>query len=193
MTYQQPPQRRSRANLFAVLGIVALLVVGAVVAIVVATSGKDGDGNDSAGNDSAGTPTTAAANPADARTAAVRDDALADGRAAVEVLNTLDYRDVDAGLGRWEAVATGDLLTDLKDRRTTSADQIRQARTTTTATILDAALSRFDAEAGTGEVLAAVSVDVTQEGQAPVNKRLRVKAMLELDGDDWKLSALATA
>ena len=184
MSYQPP---RSRANLFAVLGIVALLIVGAVVAIVVTTSGDDKKDN------TAGSSSTAAPNPAEARTAAARDDALADGRAAVEVFNTLDYRDVDAGLDRWEAVATGELLAQVKSNRATSADQIRQARTATTAEILDAALAEFDEAAGTATLLAAVSVDVTQEGQEPVNKRTRVTATLERDGDDWKVSELSTA
>jgi len=176
-------QPRNRANLIAVLGIVAVLVVGAVVAIVVASSAGDTDDNHLNDN---------AADPAEARTAAARDDALADGRTAVEVFNTLDYRDVDAGLDRWEAVATGDLLTQVKDNRTTSAAQIRQAKTSTTADILDAALSEFDEAAGTATLLAAVSVDVTRDGEAPVNKRTRITATLERDGDDWKVSELST-
>lgn len=181
----QPP--RNRANLLAVLGIVAVLVVGAVVAIVVATSGGEKDDNHL--NDQ---PGTAAADPAEARTAAARDDALADGRTAVEVFNTLDYRDVDAGLDRWEAVATGDLLTELKDRRKASAAIIRQQKTTTTAEVLDAGLAEFDEADGTAKLLAAVSVDVVRDGEEPVNKRTRLTATLERDGDDWKVSELST-
>lgn len=188
MTYQPPP--RNRANLFAVLGIVAVLIVGAVVAIVVATSGDDENNNHL--NDNAAGSSTAAANPAEARTAAARDDALADGRTAVEVFNTLDYRDVDAGLDRWEAVATGDLLTELKDGREASAAIIRQQKTMTTAEVLDAALAEFDEAAGTAKLLAAVSVEATHEDQEPVNKRTRITATLERDGDDWKVSELST-
>jgi Mce-associated membrane protein len=162
----QPP--RNRANLLAVLGIVAVLVVGAVVAIVVATSGGDEDDNHL--NDSS---STAAEDPAEARTAAARD--------------------ADADLDRWEAVATGELLTQVTDNRAASAAQIRQAKTATTAAVLDAALSEFDEAAGTATLLAAVSVDITREGEEPVNKRLRLTATLERDGDDWKISALATS
>lgn len=178
----QPP--RNRANLLAVLGIVAVLVVGAVVAIVVATSGDGKDDNHLNEN---------AADPAEARTAAARDDALADGRAAVEVFNTLDHRDVDAGLDRWEAVATGDLLTELKDRREASAAMIRQQKTTTTAAVLDAGLAEFDEAEGTAKLLAAVSVDVVRDGEEPANQRTRITATLERDGDEWKVSELSTA
>lgn len=179
-----PQPSRNRANLIAVLGIVAVLVVGAVVAIVVATSGDDKK-DDNHLNENA-------ADPAEVRTATARDDALADGRTAVEALNTLDHRDVEAGLDRWEAVATGDLLTELKDRREASAAIIRQQKTTTTAEILDAALSEFDEPAGTATLLAAVSVDVVRDGEEPENKRTRLTATLERDGDDWKVSELST-
>jgi Mce-associated membrane protein len=166
-----------------VLGIVALLILGAVVAIVVSTAGDDENNNHLNDN---------ATNPAEARTAAARDDALADGRTAVEVFNTLDYRDVEAGLDRWEAVATGELLTQLTDGRKTSAAIIRQQKTMTTAEVLDAALAEFDEAAGTATLLAAVSVDATHEGQEPVNKRTRITATLERDGDEWKVSELST-
>ena len=182
MTYQPAP--RNRANLYAVLGIVALLVVGAVVAIVVTSSGDDRE---------TGAPTpTSTANAAEVRTAAARDAALDDGRAAAVVLNTLDHRSVDDGLDRWESVATGDLLAELARNRDRNASAIRQARSTTSADVLDAALSEFDEDEGTATLIAAVSVDVTIAGEAPQNKRTRLELALERDGDDWKVSALST-
>ncbi|GAB1515043.1 hypothetical protein [Actinophytocola sp. KF-1] len=190
MTYPQP-QRKSRANLVAVLVIVAVLVVGAVVAIVVTTT-RDND------RDSTAAPTpTSTANAAEVRTARARDDALADGRAAVEVFNTLDYRHVDEDLDRWESVATGALLTQLTEGRAAAAAQIRQAKSATTAEILDAALSEFDEAKGTATLLAAVSVEVAVPGQEPTTKRLRIVATLDRDGDgdggEWKVSDLHQA
>lgn len=184
MTYQ-PPRRKSRANLIAIMAMVAVLVVGAVVAIVVATSG-DRDG----GGEAAPTSTP---NAAEARTARARDDALADGRAAVEVFNTLDHRHVDEDLDRWESVATGALLTQLTEGRASAAAQIRQVKSVTTAEILDAALSEFDEAKGTATLLAAVSVEVTVPDQDPTTKRLRIVAVLDRDGGEWKVSDLHQA
>ncbi|MDQ3788183.1 MAG: hypothetical protein M3422_13200 [Actinomycetota bacterium] len=184
MSYEQP---KSRANLIAILVIVVVLVVGAVIAIVVATTGGD-DG----GKAAAPTPTSTA-NAAEVRVAQARDDALADGRAAVEVFNTLDYRHVDEDLDRWESVATGALLTQLTEGRASAAAQIRQVKSVTTAEILDAALSEFDEAKGKATLLAAVSVEVTLPGQEPTTKRMRLVASLDRDGDDWKVSDLHQA
>lgn len=180
MTYESP--KKNRTNLFAVIGIAVVLVVGAVVAIIVATSGVD---------NKAAASNTASANAADERAAEARDDALADGRAAVEVFNTLDYRTVEEDLDRWASVATGDLLAELEDNRDQQAARIADARTITTATVLDAALAEFDDRAGTARMLAAVAVEVTPEGQQPVEKRNRMSVSLERDGDDWKVSKLS--
>lgn len=182
MTYQPP--KKSRTNLVAGLAIAALLVVGAVVAIVVTSSGDDS---------TAAVPGPAAADAAETRAAAARDAALADGCTAVEVFNTLDYRTADEDLDRWESMATGDLLTELRENHDRSRTRIEQARSATTATVLDAALAEFDEAAGTARLLAAVSVKVTVDGQAPTEKRTRVTVSLERDGDGWKASALSIA
>lgn len=185
MTYESP--KKNRTNLFAVIGIAVVLVVGAVAAIIVATSGVDNKA--AASNTASASP--ASSNAADERAAEARDDALADGRAAVEVFNTLDYRTVEEDLDRWASVATGDLLAELEDNRDRQAARIADARTTTTATVLDAALAEFDDRAGTARMLAAVAVEVTPEGQQPVEKRNRMSVSLERDGDDWKVSKLS--
>lgn len=181
MTY--PPPRKSRANLFAILGIVALLVVGGVVAIVVVSS-SDGE--------TAKPPPTSTSGTADTRLAEARDTALADGAAAVELFNTLDHREVEAGLDLWESVATGDLLTELRDNRERYVTQVANARSTSTADVLDAGLTDLDEEAGTAHLIAAVSVEVTVEGQQPTKKRTRVTADLARTADGWKVSGLGT-
>jgi Mce-associated membrane protein len=181
MTY--PPPRKSRANLFAIIGIAAVLVVGGVVAIVVVSSGDSGA-------DRSAPPTTA--NAADTRVAEERDAALADGETAVEVFNTLDFRQVEADLDRWESVATGELLTEVRDNRERYVTEITDARSASTGTVLDVGLTELDERAGTARLIAAVSVEVTVEGQQQAKKRTRVTADLERTGDGWKISGLST-
>jgi Mce-associated membrane protein len=181
MTYQTP--RKSRANLFAIIGIAAVLVVGGVVAIVV-VSARDSETAEQA-------PTTTAAS-ADTRVAEERDAALADGGAAVEVFNTLDFRQVEADLDRWESVATGELLTDLRDNRERYVTEVAEARSAATGTVLDAGLTELDERAGTARLIAAVSVEVTVEGQQPTTKQTRATADLERTDDGWKISRLST-
>lgn len=181
MIYQPPPRKMNRATLIAVVVIAAMLVAGAVVAIVVTTSGVDRKA------------AASSANAPDARAAAARDDALADGTAAVESLMTLDYRTVEEDLDRWESMATGELLTELKGGRDQTTTQIRQAKSKSTATALDAALAEFDERAGTARMIAAFSVEVTIEGQAPPEKRNRMVASLERTDDGWKISSLNVA
>ena len=181
MTYSPP--RKSRANLFAIIGIAALLVVGGVIAIVVASSSDSEPANPA--------PTTSA-DAADTRLAAERDAALKDGGAAVEVFNTLDYRDIEAGLDRWESAATGELLTQLRDNREQYVTQVANAKSTSTATVLDAGLTDLDERAGTARLIAAVSIDVTVGGQAPTTKRNRLTADLERTDDSWKVSKIGT-
>ena len=178
-----PAPRRSRANLFAILGIAALLVVGGVLAVVVVTS-RDSETADPA-------PTTTAG-AADTRLAAERDAALADGEEAVEVFNTLDHRQVEADLDRWESVATGDLLAQMRDKREQYVAQVTNARSTSTGNVLDAGLTELDERAGTARLIAAVSVEVTIEGRQPTTKRTRVTADLERTDDGWKVSQIST-
>ncbi|MBB4907053.1 hypothetical protein [Actinophytocola algeriensis] len=181
MTY--PPPRKSRANLFAIIGIAALLVVGGVLAIVVVSTRESGTSEQA--------PTTSA-EAADTRFAEERDTALADGEAAVEVFNTLDHREVEAGLDRWESVATGELLTELRDTREQNATRIADAKSTSTADVLDAGLTELDERAGTAHLIAAVSVEVTVDGQQPTRKQTRVTADLERTDDGWKVSRIGT-
>lgn len=183
MTY--PPPGKSRANLFAIIGIAVVLVVGGVLAIVVASSG------DSDGATARATPTTTA-DTADTRIAAARDAALDDGEAAIEVFNSVDYRDVEADLDRWESVATGGLLAEVRKNRQRYVTQVTNAKSASTATVLDLALTDLDERAGTARLIAAMSVDVTIEGQQPTKKRVRMTAELERTDDGWKVSEIGT-
>ncbi|MCI2417098.1 nuclear transport factor 2 family protein [Saccharopolyspora sp. K220] len=121
-----------------------------------------------------------------------RDAALRDGQAAVINFNTLDYRDVNRGLQRWEDNSTGPLRDEVRQGRQNYATQIAQAKSTTTARILDAGIVELDEHAGKARMIAVVQVTVTIDGQQPANKQDRYQAELTREGDKWKLSALGT-
>ncbi|MGP4015285.1 hypothetical protein [Saccharopolyspora sp. 5N708] len=121
-----------------------------------------------------------------------RDAALRDGQSAIINFNTLDYRDVDRGLQRWEDNSTGPLRDEVRQGRQNYATQIGQAKSTTTARILDAGIVELDEHAGKAEMIAVVQVTVTIDGQQPANKQDRYQAELTREGDKWKLSGLGT-
>jgi Mce-associated membrane protein len=172
----------NRTNLFAVLGILAVLVAGGVTAIVV-NANRDSD-------TATQQQQTTTAN-ADTRAAAERDAAIKAGTEIAATLTTLDYKTVDQDLDRWESLATGDLLTQLKSNRTQSAQAVTDAQTTSKGTVLSAALAELDRDKGTARMLAAVSVDVTAGGE-PSTKRQRLSVTLTRTPNGWKASAIDT-
>jgi Mce-associated membrane protein len=120
----------------------------------------------------------------------VRDQALAAGEQAVQNFNTLNYRDVNAGLNLWEQSSTGTLHAQIEADRAQFAKQIQRARTVTTAKILDAALTSLDARAGTATIIVAIQITVTPAHGAPVVKQSRLEGQLTRTATGWKLSAL---
>ncbi|WHT21996.1 hypothetical protein N8J89_13310 [Crossiella sp. CA-258035] len=126
------------------------------------------------------------------RQAVERDSALAAGQAAVVELNTLDHRDVEAGLARWRAVATGTLLEELSQSKEQHARDIRTARTATTAKLLSAALTTVDGRAGAATLIAAVEVTVAREGAQASTQRSRLSAELVRTAQGWRVGRLQT-
>lgn len=178
----QPPPKRSRTNLFVVIGLVLLLAVGGVVAVVVSAGDAD-------------TPHRKPgpqASSADTKLATARDAALADGAKAAETLTTLGADTIDADLDRWESVATGDLLTEIKSTRAAAAKAARDAGTTATSTVLSAALAELDVKSGTARLLVATEQDVTTKGGEPTKKRTRLSLSLVRTDDGWKAAAITT-
>jgi Mce-associated membrane protein len=131
-----------------------------------------------------------AANSSSADYAEARDAALRDGQSAIINFNTLDYRDVDRGLQRWEDNSTGALRDEVRQGRQNYATQIVQAKSNTTARVLDAGIVELDERAGKARMIAVVQVTVTIDGQQPTNKQDRYQAELTREGDKWKLNGL---
>ena len=131
-----------------------------------------------------------AANDESIAFATERDEALEAGRQAVLNFNTLDHRKVQEGLDRWVASSTGPLREEVERGRAENAKRIQEAKSVTTAEVVDAAVTTLDERAGKAQMIAVVKVTVAQEGKPPAEKRSRYQAELTREGETWKLSGL---
>ncbi|HEY9414665.1 MAG TPA: hypothetical protein VIQ30_07905 [Pseudonocardia sp.] len=121
-----------------------------------------------------------------------RDAAIKAARQLASTLQTIDPTRPDEALDSWEAVATGDLLEQLKRDRKKNLDQIRKAPSTSNADVVETALTDLDVSAGTATAITAM--DVTQAtlvndtpGPSTV-RQLRVRLTLKLTDQGWKAS-----
>lgn len=165
--------------MFAVLGLVAILVVAGVIAIVV-----------TANRDDAPAKEKPAAASGDSKLAAERDAAIKAGSTVAATFNTLDHTDAEADLARWEALATGDLLTELRGNHDQFVQQVTAARTTSVGKVLAAGLAELDTTNGTARLLVAVSTEVTTAGGEPTKKQLRMSITLKKTKNSWLANAV---
>lgn len=131
-----------------------------------------------------------AAHDSDARFSATRDEVRQAAEQGAVNLNTLDYRTAEEGLRLWQESTTGDLHDQLVSGAAGFLDQVRQAKTVTTARVLEAAVTELDERAGRASVIIALDVTVTPATGQPSNKRERLAAQLTRTADGWRLSAL---
>lgn len=122
--------------------------------------------------------------------AATRDQALRAGEQAVLNFNTLDYRTVSQGLKLWEQSSTGALYAQIAAGASAFEQQIKQAKSVTTAKILDAALTGLNAAKGTAAIIVAVQITVTPTHGAAATKQSRQEGVLTRTPSGWKLSSL---
>lgn len=175
----QPQQKKSRTNLIVAVSLAAAIAVVGAIAIVVSTSRDD--------QPAAKPP---AASSADTKRAAERDAVLAAATDAAEILTTLDAASIEDDLDRWESVATGALLDELKNGRASAAQKLRESGTKTVGTVLSAAVAELD---GTkARVLLATSTKVTTANAEPTTKRNRLAMSLEKTPDGWQAAAINT-
>ncbi|MEO3829227.1 hypothetical protein [Actinomadura sp. B10D3] len=125
--------------------------------------------------------------------AAERDKVLAAADQAIVNLNTLDYRDVDAGLKVWRDSSTAQLYDEIVQGGERLKSDIQKAKTTSTAKIQESALTELDLRAGKAAVIAAVSISITGADGKPVNNLRRFTGQLTRTSAGWKLSALGQA
>jgi Mce-associated membrane protein len=122
--------------------------------------------------------------------AQTRDQVLQTGEQEVQNFNTLDYRDVSRGLSLWEQSSAGPLLAQIVEGRAQFERQVEQAKTITTAKILDAALVSLNVRAGTASIIAAIQIDVVPSKGTPASKQNRLEGQLTRTSSGWKLTAL---
>ncbi|MFM9373638.1 hypothetical protein [Streptomyces sp. Da 82-17] len=123
-----------------------------------------------------------------------RDAALAQGRAAVGTLSSLDAsteRRARAGVERWRSVTTGPL-------RGRLAEESPKTGTTARGVVTDAAVTALDERAGTAKLIATVRVETRAEGGSPTEDRRRLEAVLArvgvgegAGGGTWKVKSLS--
>jgi Mce-associated membrane protein len=119
-----------------------------------------------------------------------RDAVLVDARQAAINLNTLNHKDVDAGLNLWEQSSTGAVLEEFRKNRDAYAKAVTDSKRSTVATVPDAAVAELDERAGVARVLVGVDVTVTPEGQAPVVTRQRLQLEMTRTDAGWKAGLL---
>lgn len=154
-----------------------LLWAGLALALVVGVSG--------------GLAWLSAASDEQADLARDRDAALVAAKQNVATLNTLDYRDVGAGIDAWLDVTTGTLHDQFA--AVTEEDQklLADQKKVSTGKVVGAAV--LDVDARTARVIASVEVTVADGDDLsaePAVKRNRFSADLEKEGDTWKLASL---
>jgi len=125
--------------------------------------------------------------------ARARDEALREGEQAVLNFNTLSYRTVGQGLRLWEQSSTGALHSEVASGQSTFEQEIKQAKSVTTAKILDAALTAVNVRAGTASIIVAMQITVTPVHGAAATKQSRQVGVLTRTPSGWKLSSLEQA
>ncbi|WP_217143671.1 hypothetical protein [Streptomyces sp. AC627_RSS907] len=118
-----------------------------------------------------------------------RDEALADGRATLTALTTLDASSTErarAGIRAWRTASTGPLREELGRTEPKAGASAR-------GTVTEAALTALDPRAGTAKLIATVRVEVTPAGSGkPTTDRKRLEAVLARTGEgEWKVKALS--
>jgi Mce-associated membrane protein len=122
--------------------------------------------------------------------AQTRDQVLQTAEQEVQNFSTLDYRHVSQGLNLWEQSSAGPLRAQITAGRAQFEQQVEQAKTITTAKILDAALTALNTRAGTAGIIAAVQINVIPPHGARVSKQSRLEGQLTRTSSGWKLTAL---
>lgn len=130
-----------------------------------------------------------AADGADQDAAAARNAAVDVGGRAVITLNTLDYRTAEDGINSWRAASTGLLREQLTANKKDLLAAVRKAKTTSTATLVQPALTELGPDKA--RLIAVVDIKVRPEGEQPTVKRARYAADLTKVADTWLLGGLS--
>ncbi|TNC28670.1 hypothetical protein [Amycolatopsis alkalitolerans] len=124
--------------------------------------------------------------------AQARDAVVKQGGIAVKAYTELDYTNPDAFFQNVMNVSTSDMQTLMKNSEANYRQSLAQAKTKVTTTVQDIGVEELDDHAGKASFLAAISTLVTQNGQQPVAKPLRLEVQMTRVGQDWKVSGISS-
>ncbi|HTF53011.1 MAG TPA: hypothetical protein VK735_36660 [Pseudonocardia sp.] len=128
-----------------------------------------------------------------AETVTARDSALQAARQLAVTLQTVDPARPEESMQAWQASATGLLLQKLRTDNDKYLNDLKKAPSTSQASVVDAALTALDADAGTATVITALDVRqsalVNGVAGAPTVRQLRVKLTLSRTDQGWKVSS----
>ncbi|HEY0451354.1 hypothetical protein [Actinophytocola sp.] len=168
----EPGGPRSNLPVIALSAAVALLVAAATVAVWFGISWMRASGDD--GLAYSGT----------------RDEVDRVARAAIVTMNTLDYRKLDQGLGNWADATTGTLHDEIVKLTAQNKQQLKDAKSVTSAEVRSSAVKELDDRAGKATVIAAIKATVSTGGKKAVDKYQRIEATLAKTDTGWKLEGL---
>ncbi|HET6709723.1 hypothetical protein [Amycolatopsis sp.] len=122
-----------------------------------------------------------------------RDAVLAAAGPFLVTLNTIDYRTAAADVDRWIAATTGQYGKDLTGDRQLQIDRASSARTVSTASLVQAAVTEIDVPTGTARLLAVLDVRVSTGGGAAAQRLNRLTVDVSRSPAGWKISGVQAA
>ncbi|MGW5718904.1 hypothetical protein ACWEVP_22220 [Amycolatopsis sp. NPDC003865] len=122
-----------------------------------------------------------------------RDAVLAAAGPELVTLNTIDYRSAGADVDRWIAATTGQYGKDLAGDRQVQIDRASTARTVSSASLVQAAVTEIDVARGTARLLAVLDVRVSSGGGAASPRLNRLTVDVSRAPDGWKISGVQAA
>ncbi|RSM40009.1 hypothetical protein DMA12_28225 [Amycolatopsis balhimycina DSM 5908] len=122
-----------------------------------------------------------------------RDAVLAAAGPSLVTLNTIDYRTAAADVDRWIAATTGQYGKDLEGDRQLQIDRASTARTVSSASLVQAAVTEIDVSHGTARLLAVLDVRVSAGGGAVTPKMNRLTVDVARSDAGWKIAGVQAA
>ncbi|MEU0793878.1 hypothetical protein ABZ342_27740 [Amycolatopsis sp. NPDC005961] len=120
-----------------------------------------------------------------------RDAVLAAAGPELVTLNTIDYRSAGADVDRWIAATTGQYEKDLSGDRQVQIDRATTARTVSSASLVQAAVT--EVSDGSARLLAVLDVRVSTGGSAASPRLNRLTVDVTRSPDGWKISGVQAA
>jgi Mce-associated membrane protein len=120
----------------------------------------------------------------------VRDAAMSAGTREIADLNTVSVHSVATWEQRWLDDTTGAEHIKIQQTNPAAAAQIAKVKTSSVATVTDAALTALDPRAGSARIIATVSIAQANAAGASDTVANRYIATLTLTSAGWKISSL---